>query len=142
MDAGATKNRKDPSDRNQVLSWLLESLANAANALLTFKRRDIPVRIPAELLRCANLVFTQAEQRSIQAEDWTVSRAARRLTAANSHNVPNRQPITIDDQGRIFNEAGERLFEFDPARVLSGRQELLARKRSATSEVLSGEGTR
>ena len=117
--------RDDPTT---VLSHLLQSLGHAANSVLALKRHDYQVTLPAELMTCANMIFQLAEELEIQIEGMTVQQVARRLSAATPYAGPDPEQVTSNDQGHLFNQAGERFFQFEPAEVLRGRQEFLTRR--------------
>jgi hypothetical protein len=127
-------------DRTPLLQLLLESLGNAADTLLVFKRRDQVVDVPESFWKNANLLLAQALERGIRTKERTVSQIARRLSAAKSHRTGKPRPVEVDEQGRVFQLSGERLFQFEPETVLEGRREIQAGKTHSLEGLREAEG--
>ena len=106
----------------ETLRLLLESLANAADVLLAFRRADHPVEIPVPFARTAQRLFARAVESGIQAGGLTAVQIARRLSAAGSFSSSATRPVQVDEQGRVFDLSGEGLFQFAPEDVLDGRE--------------------
>ena len=120
------------SDHGQIegLRLVLESLANVLDSLLAFKRRGCFVDVPDWFVKTASLLLARADMQGIRTRDLTVSEIALRLSAARLHlthasgPVKRSGPVEIDDQGRVYGYSGERLLQFEPKKVLEGKQEI------------------
>ncbi len=121
------------------LRLMLDFLANAAGALLAFRRRDHPVGPPPSFLDVADRILARAEASGVSGTELTVRQVARRLSAARSRLDPPTRPVKIDEQGRVFDLSGRRLFHFNPAKILEGRRQIQAGNTHSLAELQEAE---
>ena len=115
-----------PGDSKRVLTWLLASLGNAAEAVIYFKKYQQPVDVPASFLEVGYRVLERADRVGIQAGGLTVHQVARRYSAATSHLLRSPRKAKADERGFIHDDSGRRLFQFDPEGVLRGLEQIKA----------------
>lgn len=127
------------AEAQAVQSWL-ESLAQAIDTLPAIKKRDYLIEIPESFTKGAHALFAEAERKGVRAEGLTVQKVALRLAAVRSHMGESRRSITIDEDGRVFDSAGERLFQFDPAKILRGMSDVEAGRTISLREIRAREG--
>ena len=68
-----------------------------------------------------------------------MSRVALKLAAGTSHAVETPRPVTIDETGRVFDPSGDRLFQFEPDRVLKGQRDIRDGNTVSLKELRQGE---
>ncbi len=125
--------------RDEPLRLLLESLRHATDILLAFRRHDHPAQVPDRFMKSANLLLSRAETSQVQLKDLTLAQIARRLSAATSHRTEGPREVRIDESGRVFTPSGERLFQFDPERVLKGQQDAQLDRSRTLDEIQEAE---
>ncbi len=128
-----------PGDFGLILTSLLLSLDNAADALLAFRKRDHLIQIPAIFLDIANKLLAVSERFDVHPKTLTLSLLAKRLAAASSHLRKGPRQVRIDDRGHVFDLDGARLFQFDPKMVLQGKRQNVAGESHSLKDLTEAE---
>jgi len=137
---GGRRSGVPSEDGDQViLQLLLESLANAAETLLVFKRTGHPIEVPERFSETAGALFSLAGELGLKGKDRTVAQIARRLSAADSRPRQSPRPVKVDDRGRVFELSGERVFGFEPEGILKSRQDIAAGRTHSLEAIREAE---
>jgi len=121
---GSVESRHPTTAESRTSRLILDALVNASEALLASKRRGRPVHDADQFFEAANDFLAHADGQGTRTNEYTPRQIARRLVAARPQSAESFRPVTIDEQGRVFDAGGRRLMEFDPEQILKGRREV------------------